>query len=59
MHVIPLSVEHEPLYCACLEDWSDEIKEGGDHKARWLGKDAGQGPPGQAGPRRQRRRSGG
>ena len=38
MRVIPLSVEHEPLYCACLEDWSDEVKEGGDHKARWLAK---------------------
>jgi GNAT superfamily N-acetyltransferase len=38
MRVIPLSAEHEPLYCACLEDWSDEINEGGDHKARWLAK---------------------
>ena len=38
MKVIPLGAEHEPLYCACLEDWSDEIKEGGDRKARWLEK---------------------
>jgi GNAT superfamily N-acetyltransferase len=38
MHVIPLTVEHEPLYCVCLDDWSDEMREGGDHKARWIGK---------------------
>ncbi len=38
MPVIPLSAEYEPLYCACLEDWSDEIKEAGDHKAKWLEK---------------------
>jgi GNAT superfamily N-acetyltransferase len=38
MTIIPLTVEHEALYCACLEDWSDEIREAGDHKARWLEK---------------------
>lgn len=38
MHVISLTPEHEPVFCACLEDWSDEIKEAGDHKARWLEK---------------------
>ena len=36
MPIIPLSPEHEHLYCVCLEDWSDELKEGGDHKAKWL-----------------------
>jgi GNAT superfamily N-acetyltransferase len=36
MRVVPLTAEHEPLFCACLEDWSEEIKEGGDHKIRWL-----------------------
>jgi len=36
MQVIALTAEHEPLFCACLEDWSEEIKEAGDHKARWL-----------------------
>jgi GNAT superfamily N-acetyltransferase len=30
-----LSPEHEKLYHVCLEDWSDEPKEAGDHKARW------------------------
>jgi len=38
MQIISLTPEHEPLFCACLEDWSDEIKEAGDHKAGWLKK---------------------
>lgn len=38
MRIVALSPEHESLYCVCLEDWSDEIKEAGDHKARWLAK---------------------
>lgn len=36
MKVIDLTPEHESLYFLCLEDWSDEIKEAGDHKARWF-----------------------
>jgi GNAT superfamily N-acetyltransferase len=36
MRIIPLSPEHERIYGLCLEDWSDEMKEAGDHKARWL-----------------------
>lgn len=35
MKVIDLNPEHEALYFECLEDWSDEIKEAGDHKACW------------------------
>jgi len=38
MKIISLTPEYEPVYCACLEDWSDEIKEAGDHKAKWLAK---------------------
>lgn len=38
MQITFLSPEHEKLYCVCLEDWSDEIREGGDHKAKWLEK---------------------
>jgi hypothetical protein len=30
MQIVSLAREHEPPYCVCLEDWSDEIKEGGD-----------------------------
>jgi GNAT superfamily N-acetyltransferase len=35
MPVIDLTPELEPLYFACLEDWSDEMKEAGDHKRHW------------------------
>jgi len=35
MKIIDLTPEHEKLYFCCLEDWSDEIKEAGDHKACW------------------------
>jgi hypothetical protein len=35
MNVIDLSPEHETLYFQCLEDWSEEMKEAGDHKSRW------------------------
>lgn len=38
MKVIDLAPEHEFLYFKCLEDWSDEIKEAGDHKACWYKK---------------------
>jgi len=36
MRIIPMSPEHEKLFCVCLEDWSDELKEAGDHKEQWL-----------------------
>jgi GNAT superfamily N-acetyltransferase len=35
MKIIDLSPEHEQLYFHCLEDWSKEMKEAGDHKERW------------------------
>ena len=35
MRIVNLSEEHLDSYCMCLEDWSDEIKEAGDHKACW------------------------
>jgi N-acetylglutamate synthase-like GNAT family acetyltransferase len=35
MKIIDLTDQHKDLYCLCLEDWSSEIKEAGDHKARW------------------------
>jgi GNAT superfamily N-acetyltransferase len=38
MPIISLTNENEKLYCVCLEDWSDEMKEAGDHKAKWLEK---------------------
>jgi N-acetylglutamate synthase-like GNAT family acetyltransferase len=35
MKITDLTPEYENLYFCCLEDWSDEIKEAGDHKACW------------------------
>ena len=35
MKIIVLTEEHKKLYFVCLEDWSDEIKEAGDHKENW------------------------
>ena len=38
MKIIDLPPEHENLYFLCLEDWSDEIKEAGNHKECWYRK---------------------
>ncbi len=38
MKVIDLTPEHEVTYFECLEEWSDEIKEAGDHKSCWYRK---------------------
>jgi GNAT superfamily N-acetyltransferase len=35
MQIEDISPETESLYCCCLEDWSDEIREAGDHKLHW------------------------
>ena len=35
MQIIELNKENEESYFHCLEDWSDEMKEAGDHKACW------------------------
>jgi len=35
MKIEDLTPEDEKLYCMCLEDWSDEMKEAGDHKEKW------------------------
>ncbi|MBA3045355.1 MAG: GNAT family N-acetyltransferase [Candidatus Thermoplasmatota archaeon] len=36
--IINLTKEHEKLYFHCLEDWSQEMKESGNHKECWHGK---------------------
>ncbi len=36
--VIDLTEEHKQSYFLCLEDWSDEIKEAGNHKECWYEK---------------------
>jgi len=38
MDIVDLTPEHETLYHMCLEDWSDEIREAGDHKKVWCNK---------------------
>ncbi|MBI4285349.1 MAG: GNAT family N-acetyltransferase [Chloroflexi bacterium] len=38
MQIVDLSPEHEQLYFVCLEDWSEEVKEAGNHKEVWYGK---------------------
>jgi N-acetylglutamate synthase-like GNAT family acetyltransferase len=35
MKIVNISPEHENKYFCCLEEWSDEMKEAGDHKQRW------------------------
>lgn len=35
MEIIDLTKENEELYFLCLEDWSDDIKEAGNHKECW------------------------
>ena len=36
MDIIDLSEEHKGLFAACLEDWSDDVKEAGDRRAQWI-----------------------
>ncbi len=38
MKIIDLTEQHKKLYYECLEDWSDEIKEAGNHKECWCNK---------------------
>jgi GNAT superfamily N-acetyltransferase len=38
MKIVDLDEHLLPLYFACLEDWSDEIKEAGPHKEVWYRK---------------------
>jgi GNAT superfamily N-acetyltransferase len=35
MRIIDLTDEHLDLFLVCLEDWSQEMKEAGDHKRCW------------------------
>lgn len=38
MKIVDLTKEYEDLYMVCLEDWSDEMKECGNHKCNWYNK---------------------
>jgi GNAT superfamily N-acetyltransferase len=43
MRIVDLAPEHEGIYCQCLEEWSDEIREAGGHKREWFERSKGQG----------------
>jgi GNAT superfamily N-acetyltransferase len=43
IQVVDLTPEHEELYLICLEDWSDEAREGLDLRARWYARFKDQG----------------
>jgi len=43
MKIIDLNNNYVDLFCLCLEDWSDEMKEAGDHKKVWYEKMKGMG----------------
>jgi GNAT superfamily N-acetyltransferase len=34
--IIDLTDGHKGLFAACLEDWSDDVREAGDRRARWI-----------------------
>jgi GNAT superfamily N-acetyltransferase len=38
MQIVNLSEKYLGIYCQCLEDWSDDIKEAGNHKELWYQK---------------------
>ena len=38
MKIIDLTEDYEDLFCKCLEEWSDEMLESGDHRKHWLEK---------------------
>ena len=43
MRIIDLSNENRDFYYVCLDDWSEEMKEAGDHKERWAAEMEGRG----------------
>ena len=38
MQIIDLNEEYRNLFFICLEDWSEEMKEAGNHKEIWYNK---------------------
>lgn len=38
MRIVDLDEGLKPLFCQCLEDWSDDVKEAGDRRHRWVDK---------------------
>ena len=38
MKIIDLNEKYLKTFFCCLEDWSDEMKDAGDHKQKWFEK---------------------
>ena len=36
MRIVDLDETTKPVFCQCLEDWSDDVKETGDRRCRWV-----------------------
>jgi GNAT superfamily N-acetyltransferase len=36
MRIVDLDETTKPVFCQCLEEWSDDVKEAGDRRARWV-----------------------
>ena len=36
MRVVDLDEKTKPVFCQCLEEWSDDVKETGDRRCRWV-----------------------
>lgn len=43
MQIVDLTPDQEKLYCMCLEDWSPDMRESGDHKEKWYARMKDQG----------------
>ena len=44
MEIIELGDEHRGLFAACLEVWSDDVREAGDRRACWIERSLAKGP---------------
>ena len=43
MRIVDLDETTKPLFCLCLEDWSDDAREAGDRRCRWVERFAARG----------------
>lgn len=43
MNIVDLTEEYRELFAICLEDWSEEAREAGDRRARWVERFLGKG----------------
>jgi len=36
MRIVDLEDRTKPVFCQCLEDWSDDVREAGDRRCQWV-----------------------